>query len=87
MPASGGKKADATRSGRMPGRKPKKIFRVIPLGGLDQIGMNMTLIECGNDILIIDCGQAFPDENLPGIDSIIPNFDYLRILTRFGASS
>ncbi|MCF0136254.1 MAG: ribonuclease J [Lachnospiraceae bacterium] len=62
----------------MPGRKPKKNVRVIPLGGLDQIGMNMTLIECGNDILIIDCGQAFPDENLPGIDSIIPNFDYLR---------
>lgn len=60
------------------GRKPKKTVRVIPLGGLDQIGMNMTLIETEEDIVIVDCGQAFPDENLPGIDSIIPNFEYLR---------
>ncbi len=59
-------------------RRVKKTVKVIPLGGLDQIGMNMTLIECGEDIIVVDCGQAFPDDNLPGIDSIIPNFDYLR---------
>lgn len=56
----------------------EKSVRILPLGGLDQIGMNMTVIECEEDILIIDCGQAFPDESMPGIDSIIPNFDYLR---------
>ncbi len=60
------------------GRKPRKNVKIIPLGGLDQIGMNMTLIECDDEIIIIDCGQAFPGDDLPGIDSIIPNFDYLR---------
>ena len=59
-------------------RKPKTNVKIIPLGGLDQIGMNMTVVECGDDLIIIDCGQAFPDDNLPGIDSIIPNFGYLR---------
>ncbi|MBR3404829.1 MAG: ribonuclease J [Firmicutes bacterium] len=59
-------------------RKPRKNVKIIPLGGLDQIGMNMTVVECGDDLIIIDCGQAFPDDNLPGIDSIIPNFGYLR---------
>lgn len=58
--------------------RPRKTVKIIPMGGLDQIGMNMTLIEYENDIVIIDCGQAFPDDNLPGIDSIIPNFEYLR---------
>ena len=53
-------------------------MKIMPLGGLDQIGMNMTLVECNDEIVIIDCGQAFPGEDLPGIDSIIPNFDYLR---------
>ena len=58
--------------------KERKSVRIIPLGGLDQIGMNMTVIECEDDIIIIDCGQAFPDDDMPGIDSIIPNFQYLR---------
>ncbi len=52
--------------------------KIIPLGGLDQIGQNMTLIECQNEILIIDCGLAFPETDMLGIDLIIPNFDYLR---------
>ncbi len=52
--------------------------KIIPLGGLDQIGQNMTLIECEDEILIIDCGLAFPETDMLGIDLIIPNFDYLR---------
>ena len=57
--------------------KRKKV-RIIPLGGLDQIGQNMTLVECEDEILIIDCGLAFPENEMLGIDLIIPNFDYLR---------
>ena len=59
-------------------RRPRKTVKIIPLGGLDQIGQNMTLIECDDEIVIIDCGLAFPGDEMPGIDLIIPNFDYLR---------
>lgn len=70
--------AAGVRSAASSTAKERKSVKIIPLGGLDQIGMNMTIIECGEDIIIIDCGQAFPDDNMPGIDSIIPNFGYLR---------
>jgi ribonuclease J len=53
-------------------------LRIIPLGGCDGIGRNMTVIEQGNDILIIDMGLQFPEESMPGIDYIIPNISYLR---------
>ena len=57
---------------------PKKSkLKIIPLGGLDEIGKNMTAIEYGNDMLIIDCGMAFPDEELLGIDVVIPDFSYV----------
>ena len=59
-------------------KKSRNKVRIIPLGGLDQIGQNMTLIECQDEILIIDCGLAFPETDMLGIDLIIPNFDYLR---------
>ena len=59
-------------------KKSRSKVRIIPLGGLDQIGQNMTLIECENEILIVDCGLAFPETDMLGIDLIIPNFDYLR---------
>ena len=59
-------------------RRVRKNVKVIPLGGLDQIGRNMTVIECEEDIIVIDCGLAFPGDEMPGIDSIISNFDYLR---------
>lgn len=52
--------------------------KVIVLGGLEEVGRNMTLIECNQEILIIDMGLQFPEEDMPGIDYIIPNIDYLR---------
>jgi len=58
--------------------KPQEVVQIIPLGGLEEIGRNMTLIEYQNQILIIDMGLQFPDENTPGIDFIIPNIEYLK---------
>lgn len=56
----------------------KDRLRIIPLGGLEEIGRNMTVFEYNNDIIIIDCGMMFPDEKMMGIDYIIPNVDYLK---------
>jgi len=53
-------------------------YKVIPLGGLKEIGKNCTLIECNNEILIIDCGFAFPEYDMFGIDIVIPDFTYLK---------
>jgi len=53
-------------------------LRIIPLGGLNEIGKNMTVIECGNDMFIIDCGLAFPDSDMPGVDLVIPDFTYVE---------
>lgn len=52
-------------------------IKIIPLGGLNEIGKNMTVIECRGEILIIDCGLSFPDDEMFGIDMVIPDFDYL----------
>ncbi len=53
-------------------------IRIIPLGGVEEIGKNMTVIEYGNDIIVIDIGFQFKDENTPGIDYILPNTKYLE---------
>ena len=55
----------------------KSKLKIIPLGGLNEIGKNMTVFEYGNDIVVLDCGMAFPDEEMPGIDFVIPDFSYL----------
>lgn len=52
-------------------------LRVIPLGGLCEIGKNMTAFEMGNDIIIVDVGMAFAEETMPGVDAVIPDFDYV----------
>lgn len=88
-----GKKTSRTTSsksprgrGKAPLRKqPKKIaaaergtLRVIPIGGLEAIGQNCTIYEYGEDIIIVDMGFQFPEEDMPGIDFIIPNLSYLK---------
>ena len=53
-------------------------LKIIPLGGLNEIGKNMTALEFGGDIVVLDCGMAFPDDDMPGIDMVIPDITYLR---------
>ena len=52
-------------------------LRIIPLGGLDEIGKNMTVLECGDDMIVIDAGLMFPDDDHPGIDLILPDYAYI----------
>ena len=64
--------------GEKPNRKtPKNAVKIIFLGGVGEIGKNMTAIECGNDIIVIDAGITFPTEENPGIDLIVPDVTYL----------
>jgi len=56
----------------------EKRLRIIPLGGQEEVGRNMTVFEYGNDIVIVDMGLQFPEEDMPGIDYIIPNVNYLK---------
>ncbi len=57
---------------------PNETLRVIPLGGLGEIGRNMMVLEFDDDIIVIDAGVMFPEEDMPGIDFAIPDFTYLR---------
>jgi len=53
-------------------------LKIIPLGGLGEIGKNMTAIEYGSDIIVIDCGMGFPDEDMYGVDIVLPDYTYLK---------
>ncbi|MBR3242678.1 MAG: ribonuclease J [Parasporobacterium sp.] len=75
---------ETKKTGKKSGKKASKkksssdLIRIIPLGGLEQIGMNMTAIEYNGNIIVIDCGMAFADDTLLGIDLIIPDITYLK---------
>ncbi len=56
----------------------KSKLKIISLGGLGEIGKNLTVLEYENDIIVIDCGMGFPDEEMPGIDFVIPDITYLE---------
>ena len=73
------KKRQYSKSGKNSKDKKKASVpvRIIPLGGLEEIGKNITLYECGDDMILVDCGMAFPDDDLPGIDIVIPDFTYV----------
>jgi ribonuclease J len=61
-----------------PLRRPEDgVLRIIPLGGLGEIGLNMMIYEYGEDIVIVDCGQMFPDEDMLGVDLVVPDVSYL----------
>ncbi len=54
-----------------------ETLKIIPLGGLDEIGKNITVLEYGKDMIVVDCGVGFPDEDMYGVDLVIPDFSYL----------
>lgn len=87
--AQGAQNAHALRASQQNGKKPasqqkkqhehrRTPVRIIPLGGLNEIGKNMTVFECCNDMFILDCGLAFPDSEMPGVDIVIPDFTYVE---------
>ncbi len=81
QPQQDDKKSRSHRGGQG-GHEPRAVrktpVKIIPLGGLNEIGKNMTAYECGNDMFIVDCGLAFPDEEMLGVDIVIPDFTYVE---------
>ena len=62
----------------LPPKLAAKTLRIVALGGLGEIGRNMTVFEYEGQLLIVDCGVLFPSETQPGVDLILPDFSYLR---------
>lgn len=72
-----GKKNPQERQNRQRDQR-KTPVKIIPLGGLNEIGKNFTVFECSNDMFIVDCGLAFPDSEMLGVDIVIPDFTYIE---------
>ena len=70
------KEVDKTMKGNVLMSEEK--VKIIPLGGLGEIGKNITAFECDDEIIVIDCGISFPDEEMYGVDLIIPDIWYLK---------
>lgn len=68
---------EKTRTNTKKNNRNTKPLKIIPLGGLDEIGKNITLYEYDGDMFLVDCGMTFPDEETPGIDIVIPDFTYI----------
>src|SRR5579875_2985579 len=58
-------------------KTPTDVLQIIPLGGIGEIGKNMTAVRCGDQIIVIDCGLAFPSQEQLGVDLVIPDISYL----------
>ncbi|MCD4760323.1 ribonuclease J, partial [bacterium] len=69
---------DSGKSTRPISKLEANKLRIVPIGGCEEVGRNMTVFEYGNDIVIVDMGLQWPEEDMPGIDYIIPNIDYLK---------
>ena len=63
---------------QLPPKLPRKAMRVVALGGLGEVGRNMTVFEYEGKLLVVDCGVLFPEEHQPGIDVILPDFSWIR---------
>lgn len=74
IPSETGRRKSAAQKGSA----PKSPVKIIPLGGVDGIGMNITAFEYESDILLVDCGISFPREDMPGVDVVTPDFTYLQ---------
>ena len=59
-------------------KKQNSKLKIIPLGGLEQIGMNITAFEYEDSIIVVDCGLSFPEDDMLGIDLVIPDVTYLK---------
>jgi ribonuclease J len=82
-PARFNRSASTTRTATAVAPRPAPsgttpTLKIIPLGGIEEVGENMTVLEYGDDIVVVDMGLGFPDETMPGIDYIIPNTKYLE---------
>ncbi len=78
MPFHAGKNGKKSKGNSKKQVRPKESFRITPLGGMKEIGKNITLIEYKDEILIVDCGMSFPEDEMFGIDVVIPDFSYLK---------
>src|SRR5438128_8783490 len=61
-----------------PPKLPQGTLRIVPLGGLGEVGRNMAVFEINGKLLIVDCGVLFPEEHQPGVDLILPDFSVVR---------